>query len=67
MPHRLKFRDRAELTAAYEKLLDQSWLESCCVDVPQLSLLLHVAEDANRARASAWVRRERRRAGGSRS
>ena len=61
MPRRMKFRDASQLSAAYARLLDQSWVDSCTVDVPALELHLHVANGPrHEQRAEAWIARERR-------
>jgi hypothetical protein len=61
MSKRFKFQNQAQLNAAYSRLLDQGWVDSCCVDVPGLELRVQVAGGAGqRQRAEAWIERERR-------
>ncbi len=60
--HRIKFQNRNALNQAYGQLLDQVWVDSCTVDVPNLCLELQPARGlGHRHRAQAWVRRQRRR------
>jgi len=61
MSRRLKFQNQAQLNAAYARLVDQGWVDSCTVDVPGLEMHVRVVEGASqRQRAEAWIERERR-------
>lgn len=44
LPHRLEIpcANRAALAAAYDRLLDVPWLDSCSVDLPNLRLHVRV-------------------------
>ena len=59
MSRHMKFQNRAQLSAAYARLADQGWVDSCTVDVPRLELRLRVS-DLQLRRAEAWLDRERR-------
>jgi len=61
MSQRLKFESLAQLNAAFARLVDQGWVDSCTVDVPGLELHVLPAEGGQqRRRAEAWLQRERR-------
>jgi hypothetical protein len=61
MSRRFKFQSQAQLNAAYARLLDQAWVDSCTVDVPGLELRVQIADGpSQRQRAEAWIERERR-------
>jgi hypothetical protein len=61
MSRRMKFRNPAELHAAYARLVDQAWVDACSIDVPRLEMRVHVAGgETQRQRAEAWIARERR-------
>ena len=62
MARRLVFPDRTSLHETYARLSDQSWVESCMVDVPKLELSVVVIDNpAVRAKADNFLRRQRRR------
>jgi hypothetical protein len=61
MSRRLKFQNQAQLNAAFARVLDQGWVESCTVDVPALEMRVRVGGgDRGRQHADAWIARERR-------
>jgi hypothetical protein len=56
----MRFRNRAELNRAYARLVDQSWVESCTVDVPRLTVQVHVGDAPRHVQqARLWLRRQR--------
>jgi len=58
----MKFQNQAQLNAAYARLADQGWVDSCTIDVPELELEVHVAWGKGpRRRAEAWLALERHR------
>ena len=61
MSKRFKFENQAQLNAAFARIADQGWVDSCRVDVPALELHVQVAGGAReRQHADAWIARERR-------
>jgi hypothetical protein len=60
MSRRLKFHSPADLHQAYAGLADQSWVDSCLVDVPGLELRVHLVDGpASSRRADAWIQGQR--------
>jgi hypothetical protein len=61
MSRRMKFRNQAQLNAAYARIADQGWVDSCTIDVPRLEMHVLVATgNSQEERAEAWLARERR-------
>ncbi|HKJ25503.1 MAG TPA: hypothetical protein VKB65_11810 [Myxococcota bacterium] len=61
MSRRLKFHSQSQLTAAFGRVLDQGWVDSCTVDVPALELHVRISDgERERRHAEAWIARERR-------
>ena len=61
MSRRMKFQNQTQLNAAFARILDQGWVDSCTVDVPALELSVHVADgERQRRHAEAWMAEERR-------
>jgi len=62
MSRRMKFQSQAQLNAAYARLADQGWVDSCTIDVPGLELHVQVACGRGpQKRAEAWLALERGR------
>jgi hypothetical protein len=56
----MKFQNQAELHQAYAGLADQSWVESCLVDVPALELRVQlIGGRSMEQRADAWIQDQR--------
>jgi hypothetical protein len=61
MSRRFKFENQSQLEAAFARIVDQGWVDSCTVDVPSLELRVQVGGGARERRhAEAWIARERR-------